>query len=412
MHQRTWFSLLTLPLVAGFTYPVVFQKPGPTPRTESGKAPQDPLAGLADIQDVLALVRDNYVDVPDLEKVIRGGTQALLERAHPLNAYLSPDDLRLPDPGPADLGLKVVKRQIYAQVVAVVPGGPAQRAGIRIGDVIRKLDGDSIGPMSAWTLERRLRGTVGSSVTVLFHQSSTGEHKTLTLSRELPVHPPITVRREPQATVLGLPDLTLGRVEELKALLAGLDHKLPLVLDLRHCAGGDLQEAALLGGLFLADGPFASIQEVGKGERMVRVVASSIEPFAKLAVLQGPGTLGASEALVAAFRKQGIPTFGERTAALGVERTRFTLRNGAAEIVNRRWIGAGGDRLGSGGEKSETAPGVLPQHPLKGLKPDEDPLPKVLEILSAAPATEKQPGRQAHLPIPVFRFEGDGKVLV
>lgn len=410
MHQRTWFSLITLPLVAGFTYPVVFQKGAPTSQADSAKGVQDPLAGLADIQDVLSLVRDNYVDVPDLEKVVQGGVQAVLERAHPLNAYLSPDDLRLPDPGPAEFGLKVVKRQIYAQIVAVVPGSPAARAGIHVGDILRKLDGKSIGPMSSWTLERSLRGAIGSSATLVFHQASSGDLKTLTLNRELPIHAPIVIRKEPQATVLSLPDLALGRADELKALLPGLDHKLPLVLDLRQCATGDFQEAALVAGFFLGDGPFATIQEVGKGDRLVRVVAASMEPFAKVAVLQGVGTLGAPEGLVAVFKKQGIPTIGDRTAALGVERTRFTLRTGAAEVVNRRWVGAGGEKLGSGGEKNGQAPGVTPQHALKGLKPDEDPLPKVLEILSAPPATDKKPGAQVRLNLPTFWF-GDAPAV-
>ncbi|MBP1628613.1 MAG: hypothetical protein H6Q00_3088 [Holophagaceae bacterium] len=404
MHQRTWFSLLTLPLVAGFTYPVVFQKTAPATRAELGSGTQDPLAGLADIQDVLSLVRDNYVDVPDLEKVIQGGVQAVLERAHPLNAYLSTDDLRLPDPGPAELGLRVVKRQIYAQVVAVVPGSPAARAGIQLGDVIRKLDGESIGAMSAWNLERRLKGAIGTGVNLVLHQASSGDLKTLTLTRELPIHPPISIRKDAQAAVVALPDLTLGRADELKTLLAGLDHKLPLVLDLRQCAGGDLQEAALVAGFFLGDGPFATIQEVGKADRLVRVAAAPVAPFAKLAVLQGGGSVGASEALASAFKNGKVPTFGDRTAALGVERTRFTLRYGAAEIVNRRWIGVGGEKLGLGGEKNEQAPGVMAQHPLKGLKPDEDPLPKVLEILMAAPAQEKKPGAQARLRLPVFWF--------
>jgi len=57
--------------------------------------------------------------------------QAVLERSHPLNAYLTAEDLRLPDPGPAEAGLVVVKRGIYATVLAVVPGGPAAKAGIQ-----------------------------------------------------------------------------------------------------------------------------------------------------------------------------------------------------------------------------------------------------------------------------------------
>ena len=185
MHQRSWLSLLTLPLVAAFTYPVMFQPVQDAPRLTAQVAAQDPLAGLSDIQDVLTLVRDNYVDKPDMEKVISGGIQGVLERAHPLNSYLTAEDLHLPDPGPAGVGITVVKRQIYAQIVAVVPDSPAAKAGFQVSDMVRKLDGESIGPMSAWTLERRLRGPVGSELTLLRYVAANGDLKKITLKREL-----------------------------------------------------------------------------------------------------------------------------------------------------------------------------------------------------------------------------------
>jgi carboxyl-terminal processing protease len=411
MHQRSWLSLLTLPLVAAFTYPVVFQ-----PGQDGARAPvvapaQDPLAGLSDIQDVLTLVRDNYVDKPDMEKVIDGGIQGVLERAHPLNSYLSPEDLHKPDPGPAGIGITVVKRQIYAQVVAVVPGSPAAKAGFQASDMVRKLDGDSIGPMSAWTLERRLRGPVGSDLTLLRYAAADGDLKKVTLKRELIQPPPIVVRKDPKATVLGLADLAAGRAAQLKDLLPGLDHKLPLVLDLRQCAGGTLGEAARVAGLFVGSGPLATVQETGRPPVPVAVVPANLAPFAQVAVLQGSYTLGPAEALSSALKKQSVPVFGERTYGLGVERTRFLLRQGgAAEVVNKRWLGAGGEFLGAGGDKPNAVKpqdavkakgpqlqvepagfGVAPDyvikavrpddHAIKGVRPEEDPLPRILEIL-------------------------------
>jgi carboxyl-terminal processing protease len=398
MHQRSWLSLMTFPLVAVFTYPVVFHPVQEAPRREVKVPSQDPLAGLSDIQDVLQLIKDNYVDPPDMEKVIAGGIQGTLERAHPLNAYLTPEDLRLPDPGPASIGLQVLKRQIYAQVLGVTAGSPAARAGIQPGDVIRKIDGDSIGSMSSWTLERRLRGPVGSEINLLRYASANGELKKITLKRETIQRPPAFVRREAKATVVGVEDLTPGRTEELRALLQGLDHSLPLVLDLRRCNGGDLAEAARVAGLFVGAGTLAVVQETGKPDQTLTIVPASLPSFAKLALLQGPWTSGAAEALSSALKKQGVPVFGERTMGMGVERTRFLLRQGgAAEVVNRRWMGAGGEYLGLGGERPEalkvrTDPqnpgeggmaGVPPDHLFKNLKPDEDPLPRILEILES-----------------------------
>jgi carboxyl-terminal processing protease len=383
MHPRTWLSLLTLPLVAAFSYPVLLRG-YQSPRTEQKLAKPDPLDGLADIQDVLALVRDNYVDPPDLAKVVGGGIQAALERAHPLNAYLLPEDLRLPDAGPADIGIKVVKRGIYAHVVHVRPGSPAALEGIQVGEAIRRLDGESIGPLSAWTLERRLRGPEGSTLSVTRFANRTGDVKTVKLTRTNASAASISVRKETGATVVGLPDLNAGRAQELKQMLGSLDHALPLLLDLRLCAGGDVAEAARVAGLFVKAEPFATLQEAGKPDQGLAAGTDLQTPFSKMAILTGFSTIGPAELLASALKKQGLYSFGERTAGLGVERTRFLLRQGGAvELVNRRWIGAGGEKL--------DRVGVAPEFPLRGLKPEEDPLPKILEIL--AKPREKVPAK-------------------
>ena len=372
MHQRSWLTLLSLPLVGAFTVPVVVQNV-PPPKAAVAKVPQDPLAGMADIQDVLGLIRDNYVDAPDMEKVLAGGIQGVIEKAHPLNALLSPEDLRLPDPGPADLGMVILKRAIYAQVVAVHPGGPAAKAGIQPGDVIRKFDGDSIGPMSAWSLERRLRGPVGSDVSLLRYALSDNQLAKVTLQRELPQRLPLGLRKEEKATLITVPDLSPGRAAELKALLQNVDRKNPLVLDLRTSVGGTLAEAAQAGGM-LASGPLATVQEAGGKEAPLLLLPGGIEPFHKVALLVGPGTLGAPEALASALKKAGLRVIGDRTAGLGVERSRILLRQGGAlEIVSKRWVGAGGEKL--------DRQGVVPDQVLRGLKADEDPLPKVLPLL-------------------------------
>jgi carboxyl-terminal processing protease len=382
MHQRTWLALVTFPLIATFTYPVLVRRQE-APKAEPRAVNQDPLAGLSDIQDVLALVRDNYVDPPDMEKVLSGGIQGTLERVHPMNAYITPEELRLPEPGPADPGLALRKSQIYAQVIAVTPNGPAAKAGIQPGDVIRKVDGQSIGPLSAWALERQLRGAEGSEISLLWYDNSVGSTKKVALKREIPSHAPIGVRKDPKASVLSLPDLSVGRAAEFKGLLAALDAKLPLVLDLRRCAGGNLDESAKVAGLLLGRTAFATVQEAGKEDRALETTGEKGQTFAKLAVLTGFGTNGPGEVLAAAMKKQAVPSFGERTAAMGVERTRFLLRQGgAAEIVTKRWLGAGGEKLDRQGFAPEFV--LRSVHPVPGAA-GEDPLPKILEQLDKKP---------------------------
>lgn len=401
MHQRTWLSLITLPFVATLSHSVLLRQGTPAPRVEA-KAGQDPLAGISDIQDVLGLVRDNYVDAPNLEKVVQGGIQGALERAHPLNAYLSPEDLRLPEPGPAQVGLRLIKRGIYAQVVVVRPGSPADKAGVQLGDIIRKVDGVSVGSLSAWQLERSLRGAEGSELSLLRYANANGELKKLVLKREKAKRLELGMRKEARGTLITLPDLEAGRAHELKSLLEGLDPAGFLLLDLRACAGGSLAEAAAAAGCLVGDGPLVTVQEARKPDQTLRVLPQLPKKFTKVAVLIGPGTLGVGEVLASALKQQGLPLLGERSAALGVERSRFPLKQGGAvELVNKRWIGAGGEKLAYAERPSATReakdkeelPGVLPQHPLKGLKPEDDVMGKAIEALEKA----AKPAKSARL---------------
>ncbi len=373
MHARTWLSLLSLPLVAAFTMPVVQQgnPPKPQPKTGAKAAPQDPLAGLADIQDVLSLVQQNYVDAPDMEKVVSGGVQAVLERSHPLNAYLTAEDLRLPDPGPAEAGLVVLKRGIYASVMAVTPGGPAAQAGIQAGDVIRKVDGDSVGLLSAWSLERKLRGPEGASLD-LYRYNATRDLTKTTLKLQRLAPGPISLKQGTGALLVVLPDLNAGRAEQLKKAFASQDRSQTLVLDLRQCQAGSMDEAAAVAGLLGAKGPFGTLQEAGKPDRQTLVVGSG-KPFARMALLIGRSTLGAPEVLASCLKKSGTKVYGERTPGLGVERARFPLKQGGAvELVSRRWVGLGGEKL--------DRQGVVPDQIIR-LNDADDPLAKVLAAL-------------------------------
>ena len=379
MHARTWLSVFSFPLVAAFTLPVIQR--GEQTRTQPKPGvkapPQDPLAGLSDLQDVLALVQQNYVDQPDMEKVVAGGIQAVLERSHPMNAYLSAEDLRLPEPGPAEAGLVVVKRGIYATVLAVTPGGPAAKAGIQPGDVIRKVDGDSVGRLSAWALERRMSGAEGSTLD-LYRYNATGDLTKTTLQRQRLPKVPEIVKQGAGALMVSLPDLNPGRAEELKKLLASQDHSQTLVLDLRQCVKGSAEEAAAVAGLLGAKGPLGTLQEAGKPDREIAVSGAGA-PFARLALLVGRSTLGLPEVLAACLKKGGARTFGEKTPGLGVERSRFPLKQGGAvELVSRRWVGLGGEKL--------DRQGVAPDQVLK-LTDSDDALAKVLAALQApAPA--------------------------
>jgi len=386
MHPRAWLSVLSFPLVAAFTLPILQpQAPAPKPAASAG---QDPLAGLTDIQDVLSLVQQNYVDRPDMEKVIGGGIQAVLERAHPLNSLLSQEELRAPEAGPAEAGLKVLKRGgqgLYAQVVAVIPGGPAAQAGLQVGDVIRKVDGESVGVLSAFDLERRMRGAEGSTLNLFRWAAATGDLNKVVVTRRRLEARALEVKADAQGLRLVVPDLNAGRADEIRKLLLAQDRQKPVVLDLRTCFEGQVEEARKLAGLFLSGAPFGTLQEAGKGETPLKTPEGATLGFARPALFLAPSTQGPAELLAAAFRKADLPAVGERTLGLMVERARFPLRQGGAvELVHKRYVGAGGEKL--------DRQGVVPTTAVRG-KDEAEHLQKLWEaaLKPAAPAPHEAP---------------------
>jgi carboxyl-terminal processing protease len=374
MHARSWLTLASLPLVGVFSLPIL--QPQAPAKPKAAAATQDPLAGLADIQDVLALVQRDYVDSPDMEKVVGGGIQAVLERAHPLNSLLSTEDLRLPDPGPADAGFRYMKRGaggLYAQVTAVIPGGPAAQAGLQVGDVIRKVDGESVGLLSTFQLERRLRGTEGS-VLQLSKYTVTGELTKVSVTRRTLQSGAITLTPDKDLLRAALPDLRPGRAQELAKALEGKDPKLGIVLDLRGCFEGTYEEAAQVAALFAQGGLFGTLQEAGKPENALGLPARASLGFKHVGLLIGAATQGPAEVLAACLKKAGLPVEGERSLGLALTRTRVLLRQGGAvELVNGRWVGAGGEKL--------DRQGVTPTDVVRAQKPDEDLLPRYQDQL-------------------------------
>jgi C-terminal processing protease CtpA/Prc len=407
MHQRTWLTLLTFPLIVAFTVPMFHKQEQRQAIAMQRAAPgDDPLAGLADIQDVIAHIRNSYVEVPDLGKVLDGGIQGALERASLLNSYLSPEETQLPSPGMGETGLTLVKDKIIAYVVGVAPNSPAAHAGFQIGDWVRKMDNEPISSMSHWAMERRLRGQVGSELEILRMAAGTREQKKVAIKREKLKHQPVSSSVGTKAAFVALHDLGEGRAAELKAALKAADSKLPIVLDIRNCPSGVYVEAAKVASILGCSGTFATLQEVGQPDAPLAVPPNVGAPFREIAVLIGQGTMGPAETLAFALKNLAaqasapeIVFLGERTHGNAVELKTLLLRQGGAvEIVAKRWMGAGGERLDlglAGGQLRSS--GLVPDYSLRGVPDNEDFLPRILEALEKGPIKPKDGPRKVAL---------------
>src|SRR5216684_812941 len=119
--------------------------------------------------EVLARVRSEYVEEPNIPAVTDGALHGLLESLDANSSYLSPTEYKEykshRSEARGEIGAAVSKRFGYAAVVSVIPGGPADKAGLQATDIIEAIEGRSTREMSLAEVHNLLSGP-GSNVTV------------------------------------------------------------------------------------------------------------------------------------------------------------------------------------------------------------------------------------------------------
>ncbi len=279
MTNRIRAALLSASLIL-MSYVVVGGLIGKS-ETSSEKTYRD----LGVYSEVLNRIKQEYVTDPDLKKVTDGAIRGLLESLDPYSTYLTPeqyqDYMAHPDSGPADIGIFVSKRMGYATIVAVLPGGPAEKAGVKPGDLIDEIDATPTRQYSVWQLERILAGQPNTTVKLTLVREARVEPQTVTITRAILDYPPVITKLLDDGTgYLRVSTFNKGKAQEISAKIKELQsqgaHK--IILDLRNCAGGDVQEAVDTVSLFVDKGLVTYIA----GQRS-RARTSTFIPMARFA---------------------------------------------------------------------------------------------------------------------------------
>jgi C-terminal processing protease CtpA/Prc len=113
--------------------------------------------------EVLQKIQSDYVDEPNMHLVTAGALHGLLESLDPQSSYLTPREYteykqKLASTNPGDTGLTLSKRFGYIIVVSVLPESPAEKAGIRSGDIFESVAGFTTREMSVGQAMNLLRG--------------------------------------------------------------------------------------------------------------------------------------------------------------------------------------------------------------------------------------------------------------
>jgi carboxyl-terminal processing protease len=291
--------------------------------------------------EVLHRIRTEYVEEPNMNSVTNGALHGLLESLDANSSYLSPSEYKLfqqmKQDGKADIGATVSKRFGYAAIVSVIPGGPADKAGIGSGDILETIDGASTHDLSLAAIRAKLHGDQGSRVETVIIRTRKVEPQKITIVREVVSPPAVTEQLMGDVGYIKALTLTKGKAQEIASDIKSLQTKgaKKLVLDLRNDSQGDEDEGIAVANLFIGSGQIASL----KGQKYTPVTYNA-DPQKKvtdlpLAVLVNRGTAGAAEIVAGAVQDDSRgEVVGDKTFGDGSVQKTIPVPDGSALILS------------------------------------------------------------------------------
>jgi len=297
---------------------------------------------LSVYSEVLSRIRSEYVEEPNISGVTEGALHGLLESLDANSSYLSPAEYKryksMKVEGKADIGATVSKRFGYADVVAVIPGGPADKAGIENSDILESIEGKSTHDMSLAEIHGVLMGEPGTTVTVAVVRPRRAEPQKIVITRDNVTIPPVADKMlADNVGYLKVDAFPEGKSQEIAAKIRDLQKQgvKKLILDLRNSAGGEESEGIATANLFLDHGTITYLQ----GQKYPRQAfnADPAKDITKLpvAVLVNRGTAGPAEIVAAAILENargdivGDKTFGDGSIQKVIE-----MRDAGALILS------------------------------------------------------------------------------
>lgn len=334
--------------------------------TEAPAAESEEAVSLEEIRRFVAVfraVKAGYVDPVDDAALMRAAIRGLLLDLDPHSAYLDEKQSRALSEAASGayegLGLEVMQQPDRSLlVVAPIDDAPAERAGIRAGDVIIAIDGESITADGVDAAVDSMRGPVGSQIRLTVLRDGARGPLEFDLTRETIRVSSVRVRTlEPGYAYLRISTFQnntgLDLQRKLKEITADGSVTLKgLVLDLRNNPGGLLNAAVEAADAFLDDGIIVSTRgRISRSRSEVSAHPGDVLAGAPIAILVDGGTASAAEVLAGALRDNhrglviGRPTFGK-----GSVQTVLPLDNGdAIKLTTARYYTPSGQSIQASG---------------------------------------------------------------
>ncbi len=334
-------------------------------------AGRDPATrALSIFSEVFSLTRTNYVEPTDPRALLEGAYDGMSDALDPFSYYVPASSMaayKAQDAaGAASPGIVFARRGGYPYVVAPLPGSPADKAGVRPGDLIDSVDGNSVRNAPIWKVKAALEGPEGSSCELGLFRGGDEKRITIRVARSRFEPPAPSVSWERDVAIIKIPSFTptaaaVVRRELDEALRRSVSN---VILDLRGSIGGEIAEAAPVAALFVGKGPIASVVARKVSARPLEVQGEPVWK-GRVVILVDDSTAGAAEVFAAALHdRAGATTVGETTVGMAIiQRNVPTEEGGSLFMTVGRYVSPSGQVLGGKGLAPDERVMVFPGEP-------------------------------------------------
>ncbi len=295
---------------------------------------------MKEYSDILATARAWYADDLGTEKLVYSSIGGMLDTLDPHSNFLEPEEygsMQEKQRGSFyGLGIIISKRNGKVTVITPVEGSPAQRLGIRAGDIIELVEGQPIDDLPIDAVVKKLKGPKGTTVKVTIVRPGLGEPLQMSVTRaEIPTNSvSFAFMVEPGVGYIRLKDFTHTSAPEVAEAWAKLEKQgmKKLVFDLRANPGGLLDQAIAVSDFFLRKGEKVVITRgrQSSSEQVFTAPGRNTKARIPVVVLINKGSASAAEIVAGAVQDQdrGVVA-GQTSWGKGLVQSVYTLSDGA-----------------------------------------------------------------------------------
>ncbi|MGE0018140.1 MAG: S41 family peptidase [Draconibacterium sp.] len=290
-----------------------------------------------------------YVDDVNPNKLVKTSIDEMLESLDPYTSYIAEDqmeDFRFMTTGEyAGVGALISKQKDKIVIAEPYEGCPAQKFGLKAGDILLEVEGKSTANMNTEDVSNLLKGPANNPVKIKYERFGDKKPVTVDVVREKISIPavPYFGMLENNTAYIRLSNFTDNCSKEVKDAFIELKKNNPqaLILDLRSNPGGLLNEAVDIVNFFVPKGSeiVSTKGKVTQWDKVYKAMAAPLDTTIRIAVLVNSGSASASEIVAGAIQDldRGI-VVGTRTFGKGlVQTTRDLSYNTKLKVTTAKY---------------------------------------------------------------------------